>query len=179
MEHGLTPLSEGKSKTPLRKLVIQSNQASKRNANLVESAQKKLQIPLRGNETINSLQRLCLGKIYEMTPDSQQSFVEPILETILVEKGSFSDILQIHQHHQLTAASHPPADSELGQRCGGSEGGDERDQAGTASKGSQEGGGELPQQLLRDLPLDPVSAACEDLSRAETLVVPTIVLPQP
>ena len=28
MEHGLTPMSEGKSKTPLRKLVIQLNEAS-------------------------------------------------------------------------------------------------------------------------------------------------------
>lgn len=68
MEHGLTPMSEGKSKTPLRKLVIQLNEASKRKANLVEFAQKQLQVPMNGNETIQSLQRRCLLKIYEVTP---------------------------------------------------------------------------------------------------------------
>eukprot|EP00435_Cladocopium_sp_Y103_P029667 s1866_g7.t1 len=70
MEHGLTPMSEGKSKTPLRKLVIQLNEASKRKANLVEFAQKSLQVPVQGNDTILTLQRRCLLKIYEITPPS-------------------------------------------------------------------------------------------------------------
>ena len=66
-EVGLGPFTNKKEKTPLRRMVIALNEAAKKKATLVDFAQQQLQIAVTSNETIATLQKTCLLKIYQIT----------------------------------------------------------------------------------------------------------------
>ena len=70
-EHGIAPPRTGKSRTPLRQMMVDLNQASRKKAHLIDHV-KSLGVSINGNETIKVLMAKGIQAIYDKAEPTGQ-----------------------------------------------------------------------------------------------------------
>ena len=103
VELGLHPNPKAKNVTPLRKLMIQLNQASQKKDRLIQFCQQ-IQVAVQSNDTIPALQKKATLKIYDQAQSSPEDPVgfgkhaaKTYQEVALHEKAYAQWVLQTHQ----------------------------------------------------------------------------------
>ena len=106
VERGLHPNPRSKNATPLRKMMLQLNQASTKKDKLIDHC-KELGVPVSRDDTIPTLQKKCLRMIYDKAESSAEDPVRfgmhaarTYLEIQVHEKQYAEWVIQTYQEGQ-------------------------------------------------------------------------------
>ena len=102
-EHGLLP-KQNQGTTPFKSMALKLNKASKTKSDLQQFAEEELGITNVRNETIPSLQRECLKKIYMVTTPSPMDPVGFGMHSSLTYEELFESQKEYVQWVKMTAA---------------------------------------------------------------------------